>query len=184
MSVPRGGSTASGVMDRQTWVEEPVTRDVFYKLLSVRRLVSDATAQRPPRLFEESVLAAEEVTETLGTQVYSVAELIVSALSDAPPDAAECGAPANRGSARSTNPGNNMGGEMGSGPPDVEPREVYGAAITITTHRVFLLFAEECGLLPTDTLYTGGCGMATILDALEARARDEGEEPMDGISLI
>ena len=48
---------------------------------------------------------------------------------------------------------------------------------------VFLLFAEERGLLPAQSLYTGGYGLATVLDALEERARDEGEESMDGTSL-
>ena len=48
---------------------------------------------------------------------------------------------------------------------------------------VFLLFADERGLLPSGSLYTGGYGLATVLDALEARARDEGEESMDGTSL-
>lgn len=179
VSAPREGSAASGVVDCQTWVEEPATRDAFCELLSVRRLVGGTAAQRLPRLFEESVLAAEEVTEALGTQVRSAVELIVSALSDALLDAAEREAPANRESAGSTD----MGGETGSGPLDAEPREVYEAVVTVMMRCVFLLFAEERGLLPTDTLYTGGYGLATVLDALEARARDEGEESMDGTSL-
>ena len=183
VSAPREGSAASGVVDCQTWVEEPATRDAFCELLSVRRLVGGTTAQRLPRLFEDSVLAAEEVTEALGTQVRSAVELIVSALSDALLDAAEREAPASRESAGSTEPGNDMGGETGNGPLGAEPREVYEAVVTVTMRCVFLLFAEERGLLPTDTLYTGGYGLATVLDALEARARDEGEESMDGTSL-
>lgn len=183
VSAPREGSAASGVVDCQTWVEEPATRDAFCELLSVRRLVGGTTAQRLPRLFEDSVLAAEEVTEALGTQVRSAVELIVSALSDALLDAAEYEAPASRESAGSTEPGNDMGGETGNGPLGAEPREVYEAVVTVMMRCVFLLFAEERGLLPTDTLYTGGYGLATVLDALEARARDEGEESMDGTSL-
>ena len=183
VSAPREGSAASGVVDCQTWVEEPATRDAFCELLSVRRLVGGTAAQRLPRLFEDSVLAAEEVTEALGTQVRSAVELIVSALSDALLNVAESGTPVRRDSAGSTDPGNDMGGETGSGPLDAEPREVYEAVVTVMMRCVFLLFAEERGLLPTDTLYTGGYGLATVLDALEARARDEGEESMDGTSL-
>ena len=183
VSAPREGSAASGVVDCQTWVEEPATRDAFCELLSVRRLVGGTAAQRLPRLFEDSVLAAEEVTEALGTQVRSAVELIVSALSDALLDAAECEAPANRESAESSEPGNDTGGETGSGPLGAEPREVYEAVVTVMMRCVFLLFAEERGLLPTNSLYTGGYGLATVLDALEARARDEGEESMDGTSL-
>ncbi len=183
VSAPREGSAASGVVDCQTWVEEPATRDAFCELLSVRRLVGGTAAQRLPRLFEDSVLAAEEVTEALGTQVRSAVELIVSALSDALLDAAEREAPVSLESTESTVPGNDMGGETGGGPPGAEPREVYEAVVTVMMRCVFLLFAEERGLLPTETLYTGGYGLATVLDALEARARDEGEESMDGTSL-
>ena len=183
VSAPREGSAASGVVDCQTWVEEPATRDAFCELLSVRRLVGGTAAQRLPRLFEDSVLAAEEVTEALGTQVRSAVELIVSALSDALLDAAEHEAPVSLESTESTVPGNDMGGETGGGPPGAEPREVYEAVVTVMMRCVFLLFAEERGLLPTDSLYTGGYGLATVLDALEARARDEGEESMDGTSL-
>lgn len=183
VSAPREGSAASGVVDCQTWVEEPATRDAFCELLSVRRLVGGTSAQRLPRLFEESVLAAEEVTEALGTQVRSAVELIVSAMSDALLDAAEREAPANRESTESAVPGNDAGGETGNGPLGAKPREVYEAVVTVMMRCVFLLFAEERGLLPTDSLYTGGYGLATVLDALEARARDEGEESMDGTSL-
>ena len=183
VSAPREGSAASGVVDCQTWVEEPATRDAFCELLSVRRLVGGTSAQRLPQLFEDSVLAAEEVTEALGTQVRSAVELIVSALSDALLDAAEREAPASRESAESTAPGNDTGGETDCDPPGAEPREVYEAVVTVMMRCVFLLFAEERGLLPTDTLYTGGYGLATVLDALETRARDEGEESMDGTSL-
>ena len=179
VSAPREGSAASGVVDCQTWVEEPATRDAFCELLSVRRLVGGTAAQRLPRLFEKSVLAAEEVTEALGTQVRSAVELIVSALSDALLDAAEREAPAGRESTE----GNDTGGEADCDPLGAEPREVYEAVVTVMMRCVFLLFAEERGLLPTDSLYTGGYGLATVLDALEGRARDEGEESMDGTSL-
>lgn len=183
VSAPREGSAASGVVDCQTWVEEPATRDAFCEILSVRRLVGGTAAQRLPQLFEDSVLAAEEVTEALGTQVRSAVELVVSALSDALLDAAERETLANRESVESTEPGNGTGGETGSRPLGADPREVYEAVVTVMMRCVFLLFAEERGLLPTDTLYTGGYGLATVLDALETRARDEGEESMDGTSL-
>ena len=176
VSAPADGATASGVVDCQTWVEEPATRDAFCELLSVRRLVGGTAEKRLPKLFEDSVLAAEEITEALGTQVRNAVELIVSALSDALLDAAERGAPA---SSESTEPGV----ELGSGPLAADPWQVYEAVVTVMMRAVFLLFAEERGLLPAESLYTGGYGLATILDALEERARDEGEESMDGTSL-
>ena len=161
VSAPGNGTTASGVVDSQTWVEEPATRDAFCELLGVRRLVGGAAEHRLPKLFEGSVLAAEEITEALGTQVRSAVELIVSDLSEALLDV----------------------GELLEGPLAAEPKEVYEAVVTVMMRAVFLLFAEERGLLPAESLYTGGYGLASVLDELETRARDEGEESMDGTSL-
>jgi len=159
VSAPGNGATASGVVDSQTWVEEPATRDAFCELLGVQRLVGGTTEHRLPKLFENSVLAAEEITEALGTQVRSAVELIVSALSDALLDAAE------------------------REEVEAKPREIYDAVVTVMMRAVFLLFAEERGLLPTESLYTSGYGLAPVLDALEERAGDEGEESMDGTRL-
>ena len=161
VSAPGNGTTASGIVDSQTWVEEPATRDAFCELLGVRRLVGGAAEHRLPKLFESSVLAAEEITEALGTQVRSAVELIVSDLSEALVDV----------------------GELLEGPLAAEPKEVYEAVVTVMMRAVFLLFAEERGLLPAESLYTGGYGLASVLDELETRARDEGEESMDGTSL-
>ncbi|MBF0696358.1 Eco57I restriction-modification methylase domain-containing protein [Actinomyces bowdenii] len=183
VSAPPSGATASGIVDCQTWVEEPATRDAFLELLSVRRLMGGTAAQRLPRLFADSVLAAEEVTEALGTQVRRAVELIVSALSDALLDASERELPVSRESTERAALGNDMGAETGNGPLGAEPREVYEAVVTVMMRCVFLLFAEERGLLPTDSLYTAGYGLAGVLDELESRARDEGEESMDGTSL-
>ncbi len=163
MSAPADGATASGVVDCQTWVEEPATCDAFCELLSVRRLVGGTAEKRLPKLFEDSVLAAEEITEALGTQVRNAVELVVTALSEAA-----------------------LSSEVGPARVDSLPEdahEVYEAVVTIMMRAVFLLFAEERGLLPAESLYTGGYGLATVLDALEERARDEGEESMDGTSL-
>ena len=49
---------------------------------------------------------------------------------------------------------------------------------------VFLLFAQERGLLPRSGLFENAYGLAGMLDMLEERARDEGEEAMDGTSMV
>ena len=166
VSAPRQGATASGVVDSQTWVEEPATRDAFRELLSVTRLVGGEKGKRLPALFDASVLAAEEITEALGPQVRRAVELVVTALSEAARDAVE------------------REGGKGDDPLPTDAHEVYEAVVTVMMRVVFLLFAEERGLLPAESLYTGGYGLATVLDALEERARDEGEESMDGTNLI
>ena len=165
VSAPQG-ATASGVVDCQTWVEEPATRDAFFELLGVRRLVGGEKGKRLPTLFDASVLAAEEITEALGPQVRRAVELVVTALSEAARDAVE------------------REGGKGDDPLPTDAHEVYKAVVTVMMRVVFLLFAEERGLLPAESLYTGGYGLATVLDALEECARDEGEESMDGTSLI
>ncbi len=60
---------ASGVVDALTWIEEDRVRDAFFALLARSRIVGGDPAQRLPVLFEQSVAAAEEVTEALGAQV-------------------------------------------------------------------------------------------------------------------
>ena len=163
VSAPRGGATASGIVDAQTWIEEPDTRNAFMTLLGVRHLLGGKPGERLPQLFAKSVLAAEEVTEALGTQVRRAVELVVSAVSQSATAAVRGGRP--------------------SPLPD-DAGEVYEAVVTVMMRVVFLLFAEERGLLPAQDLYRSGYGLATVLDGLEARARDEGEEPMDGTFLV
>ncbi|WP_303774438.1 DNA methyltransferase [Schaalia hyovaginalis] len=163
VSAPRAGATASGVVDSQTWVEEPATRNAFFQLLAVRHLLGAKRDELLPVLFADSVLAAEEITESLGTQVRRAVELLVTALSEA---AVVSSSDPRRRSALPEDPG-----------------EVYEAVVTMMMRTVFLLFAEERGLLSTHSLYTKGYGVAGVLDELEERARDEGEESMDGTSL-
>ena len=68
------------------------------------------------------------------------------------------------------------------GEPDPLPArrdDVYQAAVTMMMRVVFLLFAEERGLLPQSQLFTGGYGISDELDTLDQRARDEGAEALD-----
>lgn len=158
VSAPAGGMAASGVVDSQTWVEEAAVRDAFVELLSRRRLLGGAEADRLPVMFVESVAAAEEITEALGTQVRKAVELLVSAFSEAAEDARRDGRP---------------------DPLPSDRGEVYEAAVTVMMRVVFLLFAEERGLLPQSRLYTGAYAIADRLDALDARVREEGPEALD-----
>ena len=163
VSAPRGATTASGVVDAQTWIEEPATRDAFLTLLGVRRLLGGRPEERLPRLFADSVLAAEEITEALGTQVRRAVELVVSAVSRSAADAVRQGRP---------------------DPLPADAHQVYEGVVTVMMRVVFLLFAEERGLLPTQDLYRSGYGLAGVLDELEARAREEGEESLDGTYFV
>jgi methylase of polypeptide subunit release factors len=153
---------ASGIVDAQTWVEEPPTRNAFVELLSGRRLVAGRAEDRLTEMFKDSVAAAEEITEALGVQVRRAVELLVQALSEAALDARDRGEPDPLPAARS---------------------QVYEAAVTVMMRVVFLLFAEERGLLPQGRLFAAGYGISAELDALDGRALREGSEALDATHL-
>ncbi len=149
---------ASGIVDAQTWIEEPQTRNAFIALLQRRRLLGGRPEDRLTELFGASVAAAEEITEALGTQVRRAVELLVQALSEAALGTVPDPLPAKRA-------------------------DVYEAAVTVLMRVVFLLFAEERGLLPQSRLFAMGYGISDELDALDARAREEGSEALDATHL-
>lgn len=153
---------ASGIIDAQTWIEEPQTRNAFIELLQRRRLVGGKQQDRLTDLFGESVTAAEKITEALGTQVRRAVELIVQALSEGALDAQRRGEPDPLPAARG---------------------EVYEAAVTVMMRVVFLLFAEERGLLPQSRLFAMGYGISDELDLLDAREKEEGEQALDATFL-
>ncbi|MFI7356246.1 Eco57I restriction-modification methylase domain-containing protein [Streptomyces avidinii] len=153
---------ASGIVDSQTWIEEPQARNAFIELLQRKRLVGGKAQDRLTELFAESVTAAEKITEALGTQVRRAVELIVQALS-------EGGLKAVRG--REPDP---LPAERG---------QVYEAAVTVMMRVVFLLFAEERGLLPENQLFAMGYGVSDELDQLDARQKEEGDQAIDATSL-
>lgn len=162
VSSQRDVLVASGVVDALTWVEETRTRDAFLTLIHRRHLIGGAEDERLPRLFKDSVAAAEEITEALGAQVRRAVELLVQAFSEADADA--------RRHARVT-------------ALPVDGDAVYEACVTVMMQTVFLLFAEERGLLPQSHLFSGGYGISGELDALERRALADGEESLDATSL-
>jgi hypothetical protein len=149
---------ASGISDSQRWIELPVVRDAFINLLRLPRLVGSRAEDLLTTLFGDSVAAAEEITEALGTNVRRAVELLVQALSESALDVRRRGEP---------------------DPLPARRDDVYQAAVTMMMRVVFLLFAEERGLLPQTQLFTGGYGISDELDTLDQRARDEGAEALD-----
>lgn len=104
------------------WGQERSTLRAFVSLLGVRRFFGPAD-ERLPSLFERSLEHQDEVTEALGEQVRRAVEVLVQALDRADVDR-------NRELLR-----------------DVGPGELYEAGLTIMMRLVFLLAAEERGLL-------------------------------------
>ena len=161
VSAPPGAMAASGIVDAQTWIEEPATRNAFVELLSIRRLLGGKAEERLPALFKASVLAAEEITVALGVQVRRAVELLVTAFSEAGRAARAKGEP---------------------DPLPDDPAEAYDAAVTVMMRVVFLLFAQERGLLPDSELFKTGYGLTGVLEGLEERVQVEGEESLDATS--
>jgi N-6 DNA Methylase len=157
-----GAMTASGVVDALTWVEEPRTRDAFLTLISRQHIVGGDAGERLPVLFEESVAAAEEITEALGAQVRRAVELLIQSFSESARDARQRGEP---------------------DPLPADTHQSYEAAVTVMMRIVFLLFAEERGLLPSGELFEQGYGISRELDRLQAREDEESEEALDATSL-
>ncbi|MEU3338492.1 DNA methyltransferase, partial [Streptomyces sp. NPDC006668] len=153
---------ASGIVDAQDWIAEPQTRNAFIELLQRRRLAGGKPTDRLTELFGESVTAAEKITEALGTQVRRAVELIVQSLSEGGLDAVRRGEP---------------------DPLPVRRGEVYEAAVTVMMRVVFLLFAEERGLLPENQLFAMGYGVSDELDQLDARQNEEGDQALDATYL-
>ncbi|WP_415854889.1 Eco57I restriction-modification methylase domain-containing protein, partial [Sinomonas sp. G460-2] len=153
---------ASGIVDALTWIEEPRTRDAFVALIGRMYLIGGDPNDRLPVLFEESVAAAEEITEALGAQVRRAVELLIQAFSESAADA-----------------------RRRKLPDPLPPRShvTYEAAVTVMMRIVFLLFAEQRGLLPSGELFDQGYGVAGELDQLLARESEESEEALDATSL-
>lgn len=157
-----GAMAASGIVDALTWIEESRTRDAFLALIGRPHIIGGDPTERLPVLFEESVAAAEEITEALGAQVRSAVELLIQSFSESAADADRRGLP---------------------DPLPARTHDTYEAAVTVMMRVVFLLFAEERGLLPSGELFDQGYGIARELDRLMARVTDESEEALDATSL-
>lgn len=157
-----GTMTASGIVDALTWIEEPRTRDAFLAVIGRQYIIGGDAAERLPVLFEESVAAAEEITEALGAQVRRAVELLIQSFSESASEARRRGQ---------------------LNPLPVDTHQIYEAAVTSMMRVVFLLFAEERGLLPSGELFERGYGIAGELDRLQSRETQESEESLDSTFL-
>ncbi|MGW2227750.1 Eco57I restriction-modification methylase domain-containing protein, partial [Streptomyces formicae] len=158
---PRGGVTTSAIFDTVAWTEqaERVVVRAFLSLLSRRRFFAVADDEMLLPLLRESLDNQEDVTDALGVQVRQAVELLVEAIGRA--DIAERA-------------------KGGRGLADVPAQEVYRGAVAIMMRVVFLLFAEERGLLPSDNeLYVQAYSASRLCADLEERARETTEEDLE-----
>ncbi len=151
VDAPVGGITSYASWYARLWGQEPVTLQAFTSLLGVRRFFVD-DSERLPRLLDDSLELQDEVTDALGEQVRRAVEVLVQAVDRADVDR-------NR--------------ELLA---DVDPPRLYEAALTVLMRIVFLLSAEERGLLlPDEERYQAHYAVST----LRMQLRSESEEVLE-----
>jgi len=133
------------------WSQEAITLQAFVDLLGIRRFFAGTTADLPA-LLDKSLSLQDEVTDALGEQVRRAVEVLVQSLDRADQDR-------NRELLK-----------------DVSPGELYEAGLTIMMRIVFLLSAEERGLLLMgDETYEANYAAST----LRLQLRNEPEEILE-----
>ncbi len=149
VSAAKGVTTASGVWDALLWREERPSRDAFLALASYTSIAGGAPEKQLPAVFAKSVASAEEITEALGDQVRRAVELVLQSMSDTHLRALAQGEPS---------------------PLPEDPKAAYEGAVTVLMRIVFLLFAEERGLLPEHDLYRSSYAIARVREQLQQDA--------------
>ncbi|MFG3281082.1 Eco57I restriction-modification methylase domain-containing protein [Streptomyces sp. NPDC048111] len=160
---PVGGVTSTAVFDTISWNERADRNLVraWVSLLRRSRFFQYNDSETLTGLLRESLEAGEEVTTALGIQVRQAVELLVDAIGRADARAMEKGAP----------------GLYADG---VSAGQVYRGSVAVMMRVVFLLFAEECGLLPADNeVYARSYSARFLRTELKARADAEGMSSLE-----
>lgn len=150
---PRGKTVGTAVWDATLWSEEPETLAALVALLERRRFRGVPIDERLPALLQRSANAQEEVTTALGGQVRAAVEMLVRKLDELD---------------------RNAGGRLLD---DVDDDEFYAGVVTVMMRIVFLLFAEERRLLPSDDArYDAAYSVGRLVEQLEQRVATHGEQ--------
>ena len=153
---PRGGTTGAAVWDASLFPEDPAWLRSLVALLGRSRFLAVALGDRLPALLAESLQRQEEVTETLGRQVRDAVEMLTGTLDRLDRESS---------------------GRLLDG---VDDEDLYGGVLTVMMRVVFLLFAEERRLLPSDDdVYDSAYSAGHLVDQLERRASLDGEQTLE-----
>lgn len=138
VDAPVGAVTSFSSWYARLWSQEPITLQAFVHLLGIRRFFVDESEQLPA-LFDASLKYQDEVTDALGEQVCRAVEVLIQSLDKADQDR-------NRELLH-----------------DVNETELYEAALAVMMRLVFLLSAEEQGLLLLgDECYESNYAISTL----------------------
>ncbi|MDF5962615.1 restriction endonuclease [Pseudomonas aeruginosa] len=151
VDAPVGAVTTFASWYARIWSQEPITLQAFVHLLGIRRFFVNESEQLPA-LFDRSLKFQDEVTDALGDQVRRAVEVLIQTLDKADQDR-------NRELLH-----------------DVKEPELYEAALAVMMRLVFLLSAEERGLLLMgDERYEANYAIST----LRMQLRKESEEILE-----
>lgn len=151
VDAPVGAVTTFASWYARIWSQEPITLQAFVHLLGIRRFFVDE-AEQLSALFDRSLKYQDEVTDALGEQVRRAVEVLIQALDKADQD---------------------RGRELLR---DVKEPVLYEGALTVMMRLVFLLSAEERGLLLLgDERYEANYALST----LRMQLRKESEEILE-----
>lgn len=160
VDAPVGAITTFASWYARIWAQEPVTLQAFVHLLGIRRFFVDE-AERLPALFDRSLKFQDEVTDALGEQVRRAVELLIQSLDKVDQDRDR---------------------ELLHG---VKEAELYEAALTVMMRLVFLLSAEERGLLLLgDERYEANYALSTLRMQLRAESDEILERRWDAWSRL
>lgn len=160
IDAPVGAVTTFASWYARIWAQEPVTLQAFVHLLGIRRFFVDES-ERLPALFDRSLKFQDEVTDALGEQVRRAVEVLIQSLDKADQDRDR---------------------ELLRG---VKEAELYEAALTVMMRLVFLLSAEERGLLLLgDERYEANYALSTLRMQLRAQSDEILERRWDAWSRL
>ena len=155
VNAPNGQTSGQVTWYARLWFHEPKTLQAFSSLLGVRRFFGPEN-EKLPALLDESLDCLEEVTDTLGAQVRTAVEVLIQGLDKADEDR-------NRELLR-----------------DVRPAELYEAGLTVMMRLVFILCAEERGLLLLGSeVYDTHYAVSTLRAQLAEEADKYGAEILE-----
>jgi hypothetical protein len=144
VTAPRGAAMGAAVWDASLFGEELPSFQALVALLHVARFQAADRKNTLPALFTESLERQEEVTEQLGRQVREAVELLITTLDGLDRE---------------------LGAQLLAG---VSDDDFYAGVVTFMMRVVFLLFAEERRLLPSDDdTYVSAYSVGYLVEQLE-----------------
>ncbi|KRE47405.1 Eco57I restriction-modification methylase domain-containing protein [Paenibacillus sp. Soil522] len=155
INAPLGETSSHASWYSRLWFQEPVTLKAFQSLLGVRRCFGpqDETLDA---LLEESLKHQDDVTDTLGEQVRRAVEVLIQCLDKSDQDR-------NRELLQ-----------------NVTTAELYEAGLTVMMRLVFVLCAEERGLLLLgDHFYEQHYAISTLRSQLVEEVDRHGPEMLE-----